>query len=428
MRLPALLAFCCAPLLMAQGDDPRAARVPESLREKAALLTAPGDDATRVRLVRDLASAPDLLLSLLPGEPSAAVRREIVDRLGRINTPRIRRALTERIQSDPDPAVSILALERLRVLQAQSNLLLLDKRLQQARPEDRPLLAAEHERAVALARGARLPAFFHDPPPIFSAKPAGQPVRVLAFGDYGQGTAGQKAAAQAMLRYHRRQPFDFAITLGDNFYPRGMSGPADPRWKSLWEDLYDPIGIPFYISMGNHDWGQPDSPAAELLYTHKSPTWRLPATRYTFTAGSAQFFSIDTQAHNHAQSLWLAGELRRSTAQWKIVYGHHPIYSHGQHGDTRSLITDLLPILRARADAFFAGHEHDLQHLRPEDGLHFFISGGGGAGIRPITPGPRSLFAKSSYGFAVLDVAPNSLKVSFFDTNLTPLYEYTLTK
>ena len=85
-------------------------------------------------------------------------------------------------------------------------------------------------------------------------------------------------------------------------------------------------------------------------------------------------------------------------------------------------------MLEDRADIYLAGHEHDMQHLQPEGGVHLFIAGSGGAGIRPITPGPRSLFAKSSYGFAVLDVAPNSLKVSFFDTNLTPLYEYTLTK
>jgi hypothetical protein len=385
------------------------------------------DEERRAALVRRMARAPEALLSLLEQEPSGRVRLEIVDRLP-LTAPGVREVLERHVRSDPDAAVAIRALERLRLLQAQANLALFEERLRQAAPAERTVLAAEHERAVAAARGARLPGFFHTPPPVFSVKPRGQSIRVLAFGDYGQGTAGQKAAAAAMLRYHREHPFDFGITLGDNFYPRGMQSPSDPRWKTLWEELYDPIAIPFYISFGNHDYGFPDSPAAELLYALKSPTWRLPATRYTFTAGDAQFFAIDSQAPSQAQWMWLDQELDRSTARWKIVYGHHPIYSHGQHGDTRQLISELLPVLRHRADAYFAGHEHDMQHLHPEDGVHLFISGGGGAGIRPITPGPRSLFAASSYGFSAIEADASSLKVGFYDTDLKLLYEHTLQK
>jgi tartrate-resistant acid phosphatase type 5 len=37
--------------------------------------------------------------------------------------------------------------------------------------------------------------------------------------------------------------------------------------------------------------------------------------------------------------------LRDSTAKWKIVVGHHPVRSIGHHGDTKELLTHLLPIL-----------------------------------------------------------------------------------
>lgn len=87
----------------------------------------------------------------------------------------------------------------------------------------------------------------------------------------------------------------------------------------------------------------------------------------------------------------------RSRATWKIVYGHHPIYSEGQHEDNNDKVEQLLPVLRDRADVYFAGHDHDMQHLRPEGRLHFFVAGSAGK-LRTIEPGPRSLFAKGAVG------------------------------
>ena len=59
-------------------------------------------------------------------------------------------------------------------------------------------------------------------PGVFSLKAPDQPIRVLAFGDFGDGSQSQKEVAASMLQYHRQRPFDFAITLGDNFYNKGM--------------------------------------------------------------------------------------------------------------------------------------------------------------------------------------------------------------
>src|SRR5258705_432313 len=89
----------------------------------------------------------------------------------------------------------------------------------------------------------------------FSLKASGQPIRVLAFGDFGDGSSGQREVAAATLQYHRQRPFDFAITLGDNFYDKGMKSVDDPRWKTWWDQLYDPLGIQFYATLGNHDYG-----------------------------------------------------------------------------------------------------------------------------------------------------------------------------
>jgi tartrate-resistant acid phosphatase type 5 len=264
-------------------------------------------------------------------------------------------------------------------------------------------------------------------PSLFSLKPSGQPIRVLAFGDFGDGGKGQREVASAMLQYHRQRPFDFAITLGDNFYNKGMRSVDDPRWKTWWDQLYDPLGIQFYATLGNHDYGFPQSPEAEVLYSKKSPSWRMPATRYTYTAGWVQFFATDSQKMTPDQLEWLQKELASSTARWKVVYGHHTIYSHGYHGDTPELIRELLPVIKDRVDIYLSGHDHDMQHLRPEGNLHFFVSGSGGK-LRRIRPGPRSLFAMSARGFAVLEANAESVKMTFVSTTLQPLYEYTLKK
>jgi tartrate-resistant acid phosphatase type 5 len=275
-----------------------------------------------------------------------------------------------------------------------------------------------------------LPAFLRTPHAAFSVKAADAPVRALAFGDFGNGSPDQKAVASTIAAYHAVQRFDLAVTLGDNFYSVGMESPSDPRWRTWFEDLYAPLGITFFPALGNHDWGHPDSPAAEVLYSGKTATWRMPAAYYTFTAGPVQFFAIDTQSVAVAQQQrdWLDREIGKSQAKWKVVYGHHPIYSDGNYEDRPDLIETLLPILANRVDVCLAGHDHNLQALAPERGVRFYVAGGGGAGLYDVHPGPRSLFASRSNGFAVIDADAERLSVKLVDNGGAVVYEHVLTR
>lgn len=440
-RLLALLLFCAlTPIGYGQTEtaaDARLEKLPPALRQDGLAILNQTDERQRARLAGDLArkdaaGAMEFLLAMLAADPSAQVRTIIVDRLGRLPHSRVRQTLEGYAISAPDADSALLAIERLRAQQAQELARLVAQRLEKERAggDSAALrkMAAEQERWISLVRGTMLPAFMRVPPKQFALTPEEKPIRVLAFGDFGTGSKEQKQTATAMLNFHRQTPFDFAVTLGDNFYGSGMESTTDPRWKTWWDELYDPLGIKFYATLGNHDWGFADSPAAELLYSQMSPSWRMPAPYYTFTAGPVQFFAMDTNEVSEAQLIWLKEELEKSRARWKLVYGHHPVYSHGAHLDNPGLIRRLLPILKGRADVYLAGHDHDLQHLKEEGGVHFFVAGGGGAGIRPITPGPRSLFAKSSYGFSVVEADAKQLKVRFIDAALQPLYEATLTK
>ena len=419
-----------------QSAAARMQKLPAAVREQARLAMAEPDEAKRGKLVEALiktnpAATLDFALALLEEEASPVVRTEILDELKKDMDPRVAPALERRLLRDPDPKIAVAALEVLRRRATVPLLNLLERRIREVRTAgdvaQLRLLAAEHERWASIVRGALLPTFMQQPPPAFAAVPAGRSVRVLAFGDFGNGSLAQKQVAAAMLTYHAQNRFDFAVTLGDNFYSTGMAGPDDERWKTWWGDLYDPLKIPFYATLGNHDWGQPNSPAAEIVFSQRSSSWRMPAAYYTFTAGDAQFFALDTDVISEKQLLWLDDALRASSARWKVVYGHHPIYSEGAHEDNNVKITQLLPVLRGRADIYLAGHDHDMQHLKPEGELHFFVAGSGGQ-LRPIQPGPRSLFAKSANGFAVVEVLTDRLSVAFVNVQGEELYRYEIKK
>ncbi len=418
-------------------DDPRVSSLPAPLRERGLTLLREADEKGRAGLAADLAAehpvgAMDFLLAVLERDSSGVVRRVVVDRLGRYSHPKVRQMLERIAAADRDVSLAALALERLRLQHTRDMIGLLEGRLELARRNGDDAatrqLAQEHERWVSLARGVMLPAFLRRVPPLFTLKTPEGKLRILAFGDFGNGSIEQKQVAASMLKMHHLKPFGFAITLGDNFYNTGMESPTDPRWQTWWEDIYTPLGIHFYATLGNHDWGQPDSPAAEILYTQKSQSWRMPAPYYSYTAGPVQFFALDTNEMSVAQLVWLNDELMKSRARWKLVYGHHPIYSAGAHKDSERLIKQLLPVLRDRADVYIAGHDHDMQHLRAEGGVHFFVSGAAGARVRAVRTHPRTLFAKSAYGFSVIEVDEKEMTVQMIGTDLSELYRYTLHK
>jgi tartrate-resistant acid phosphatase type 5 len=350
---------------------------------------------------------------------------------------RVDSVLDQLARSSADPEVSIAALETVRKLELQRQRQIVEQRLAAlGAGGDKDALAKlsqQDEQLMDMQKGGALPSYLRRVPAAFTVKTSGSSIRVLAFGDFGNGSDDQKKTAAAMVEYHRKKPFDFGITGGDNFTPVGMASPDDPRWKTQWEDLYSPMKIVFYPTFGNHDWGSPDSPAAEISFTAKGTDWQMPAPYYTYTAGPVQFFAIDTGDSGDvsaAQMLWLRAELEKSQARWKVVYGHHPPYTAAPgSGENETVVRELMPVLKGRADVYIAGHYHSLEHVKPVDGVNFFISGGGGRPLYPIDPAsPRALFAKSVYGFAVMEADDKSFTVRFIGEDGGVLDESTIHK
>lgn len=406
-----------------------------------AYLAAP-DSATRLAQLHNLAAdstASTALVALVPHEPSAYARWAILGNLGSRFRPWLTSAVAEGmlralIATDPDSAVVAEAVHRFAMLQSAEIRALVDRRIggsTQGAPVPQ-WLGAVQERAIALANGWMVPLFMRSPPPVFAAAPKrAEAIRVLAFGDWGTGFANQINVAAAMRRYHARHRFTLGITLGDNFYPAGLASPADRRWATQYEALYSPMGIRIYPSLGNHDQFDGDSPAAEMVRTYLSPTWRMPAAYYTFRAGPAQFFATDGNDFSVQQLAWLKAALEQSTARWKVVYGHFPIDVAADlpAGFTADAREKLLPILRGRADVYLAGHHHSTQHLKPIDGVNLFIAGSGGTNGYPSdSTKPNALFARTIPGFTVLEVSADRFTVRFIDAKGEEMYSTTLHK
>lgn len=129
---------------------------------------------------------------------------------------------------------------------------------------------------------------------------------------------------------------------------------------------------------------------------------------------------------------WIKSTLAASKADWKIVMGHFPVRSAttGEHGETKSLVANLMPILSAEGvDAYFNGHDHILQHIY-NDNVHYF---GTGAGARKHVGVDKSYtgllgYLEGSYGFTVNGISKNLFSTSFIDQSGAVTYSYNITK
>jgi hypothetical protein len=375
------------------------------------------------------------LMSKVDAEPDAQLRATIFAEIGEDQKvagkrPQFRLApseldvLSRHASQDSSADAALAALNALHQAHIAEEGILLQTRRKQA---DTASLGDAFWEQYAWYGAIRNPSYAYRPPPVFVAAPASQAIRVLAFGDFGTGSTGQIKDAAAMVSYHQQHPFDFGITLGDNFYGAGLNDPGSSRWKTQWEDLYGPMNIRFYPVFGNHDYDDPDSPAAELAYTHLSKTWFFPAAYYTFTAGPVQFFAIDNIRLTEAELTWLDSELAKSKAKWKIVYGHYHIYS-ATRGDNDArvdnLIGRLLPIMeKNHVQVYLNGHDHNMQEARTESPVRFFTCGAGGASLYEMQPTyKKSIFKDQQYGFAVVEADPQHLDVIFIDQDGKEVY------
>lgn len=220
--------------------------------------------------------------------------------------------------------------------------------------------------------------------------------KILVFGDFGTGDENQKLVARDMTKYCQSQGCDFAVTVGDNIYPKGVVNlfqgqtnydKGTPNYQIITDIFvknYNAMKMPFYMSFGNHDVGNeglvsifkdllknqetinkrtvalmtnevnytnhPDNPVVINSSGKPSRLWSFNAPFYHIEEkDGVNLFAINTNTYPHralkddnqldlarpknfGQEAWLKDSLQKAKPGWKIVFGHMPLYSHGRHG------------------------------------------------------------------------------------------------
>jgi len=270
----------------------------------------------------------------------------------------------------------------------------------------------------------------------------------VLFGDWGRrGQIDQVHVATQMAAASSAVRAKFVVSVGDNFYEGGVESTEDSHWRESFENVYQDsaLQIPWKVILGNHDYyGNCD---AQIAFSKTSRRWQMPARYFVETQQldsgvTADFFYVDTtpmvkiyyevkeekmRANVRAQDVpaqiaWLKGALAASKAQWKIVIGHHPIYSGNARGGTPELVDLVLPILQEhKVQAYFNGHDHDLQHLVTGN-LNLFCSGAGSIVSPKTLETERTKFVRNTPGFIAASLQRDKLKVHMIDSTGSVLH------
>lgn len=277
----------------------------------------------------------------------------------------------------------------------------------------------------------------------------------LVFGDWGRkGYYHQQDVADRMDEASKTLDAEFVIALGDNFYPNGVASINDPNWVASYENIYRGyhLEIPWHVVLGNHDYR--GNPQAQIDYTRKSQRWNMPSRYFDYeftdedTDLNVQFLFLDTcplEKKYYSEEAYVKVKTQDSTKQikwidslitskpkadWTIFSGHHPLYSGGKRiADTEQIRNSLGPILkRSNADVYFAGHEHDLQYIKPEGKTHHFISGAGSAIRKTGMIEGISKFAASVQGFMAVSITKQKMLVQVINYKGNIIYRTEIKK
>jgi hypothetical protein len=304
--------------------------------------------------------------------------------------------------------------------------------------------------AAAAGAPARKPAVFSIP-----LRGAEDVARFIVVGDAG---TGDPHLHDGIVATTKRLHVDAILLLGDNVYPCGVASTDDPQWGKVTMNFAD-AGVPIYPVLGNHDYGDPTmingtlttcgqpSPAAEVEATGKVPHWIFPARHYALRSRLLDIVMLDTQpiasefktpylgSETEKREIgWLTAALAGSHGKWRIVAGHHTIYSSGVHGfvnngNQRHMRSGILEVLKQQnVDLYMCGHDHDAEligHLHHKRGEPLFLVAGHGAhsdlmkkrtrADEPPTIFPAEFPPKPLVGFALLEVTAKKLSITFYD-------------
>jgi hypothetical protein len=217
--------------------------------------------------------------------------------------------------------------------------------------------------ALALLAGAGAGATAH------TAGEQSEPAVVWAVGD----AATPNDGARRLAAHIRAVAPDRFLYLGD-VYEDGTASEFQLHYHPLYGSLA-PVTDP---TPGNHEWDNRFS--GYYPYWREQKGRRQPPWSSTTLAGW-EILALNSQAaHDRGsrQLRWLGRALAEPRGNCRIAFWHRPRFTAGKYDDA----PDLAPFwdaLRGDAKAVLSGHDHNLQRLRPRNGITQYIAGAGGA-------------------------------------------------
>lgn len=269
----------------------------------------------------------------------------------------------------------------------------------------------------------------------------------IVLGDFGRvGDYYQKDVARELGHAAIGLDAEFIVSVGDNFYPNGVSSTQDYHWISSFESIYtDPsLYTDWYVALGNHDYR--GNVQAQIDYAQISRRWNMPDRYYSkvFELENDEkllFIVMDTnpfidsyhedpkkykdinQQDTSAQSRWLSEQLNTNdpAIKWKVVVGHHPLYSGGKRKESKDTklfeqkFADLFD--QHKVDAYICGHEHDLQIIKPDGRYTTQYLSGAASEVRVSGEREGTIFAAAEPGFMTFSILGNKMLVQTIKAN-----------
>jgi hypothetical protein len=174
----------------------------------------------------------------------------------------------------------------------------------------------------------------------------------------------------------------FTINLGDLIYGYGPR-PKAGQWDKYQQVIRQFAG-PYHQLPGNHD--------TYSAYARRVYGQRFGKFYESFDYGDSHFVLLDNGEEGQwgeigpVQLDWLKNDLRSTRATSIFVFMHFPTWEQDRVVPKYHVFwrDTLHPLFRqAKVKAVFGGHFHCYGPSREFDGIRYFITGGGGAELRP---------------------------------------------
>jgi acid phosphatase type 7 len=222
-----------------------------------------------------------------------------------------------------------------------------------------------------------------------TAPPVGKdvPFSFVVLGDTRNGMGPHRRVVD---RIAQEVP-DFILGTGDMV--------DDGSRQDQWQEFFDVENSllrnnVYFPAVGNHDRQGRGRTADTYRAFFSVPDNGNDSERYyAFTYATTRFLILDSNIYSFAltdQTAWLERELIATRQDPEIrhifVVMHHPPFSVSLHGGARDLRDRWTPLFEQyKVSAVFSGHDHVYTRAENE-GVRYFVSGGGGAPLYPKRP------------------------------------------